>query len=123
MQVGKLIGVHCMVMYTHTLSQAYACQIITRKAKLCLIFKHFQAYPQEKVGVFARRGKGGPLAVVEYSELDHSLAHAINQESGRLRFNWSNVCFFFCRFSQSMLQPASALMHESVPKWKYNVLE
>lgn len=51
-----------------------------------------KAYPQERVGIFARRGKGGPLAVVEYSELDHSLAHAINQETGRLRFNWSNVC-------------------------------
>lgn len=51
-----------------------------------------KAYPQEKVGIFACRGKGGPLAVVEYSELDPSLAHAINQVSGRLRFNWSNVC-------------------------------
>ncbi|KAH7277566.1 hypothetical protein KP509_39G057300 [Ceratopteris richardii] len=51
-----------------------------------------KAYPQEKVGVFARRGKGGPLAVIEYSELDSALAHSINQETGRLRFNWSNVC-------------------------------
>ncbi|KAK6916994.1 UDPGP family [Dillenia turbinata] len=50
------------------------------------------AYPQEKVGVFVRRGKGGPLSVVEYSELDPSLASAINQETGRLRFCWSNVC-------------------------------
>uniref|UniRef100_A0A2N9IW48 UDP-N-acetylglucosamine diphosphorylase n=1 Tax=Fagus sylvatica TaxID=28930 RepID=A0A2N9IW48_FAGSY len=49
------------------------------------------AYPQEKVGVFVRRGKGGPLTVVEYSELDSSLASAINQETGRLRFCWSNV--------------------------------
>lgn len=51
-----------------------------------------KAYPQERVGIFACRGRGGPLAVVEYSELDSSLAYAINQESGRLRFNWSNVC-------------------------------
>ncbi|KAL7241502.1 hypothetical protein ACSBR1_014151 [Camellia fascicularis] len=51
-----------------------------------------KAYPQEKVGVFVRRGKGGPLSVVEYSELDQSLASAINQETGRLRFCWSNVC-------------------------------
>lgn len=51
----------------------------------------FQAYPQEKVGVFVRRGKGGPLTVVEYSELDSSLASAINQQTGRLRFCWSNV--------------------------------
>ncbi|GFS44823.1 N-acetylglucosamine-1-phosphate uridylyltransferase 2 [Actinidia rufa] len=51
-----------------------------------------KAYPQEKVGVFVRRGKGGPLSVVEYSELDSSLASAINQQTGRLRFCWSNVC-------------------------------
>ncbi|KAI3455801.1 hypothetical protein Pfo_012464 [Paulownia fortunei] len=51
-----------------------------------------KAYPQEKVGVFVRRGKGGPVSVVEYSELDSSLASAINQETGRLRFCWSNVC-------------------------------
>ncbi|XP_021857817.1 UDP-N-acetylglucosamine diphosphorylase 1 isoform X2 [Spinacia oleracea] len=51
-----------------------------------------KAYPQEKVGVFVQRGKGGPLDVVEYSELDPSLASAINQEAGRLRFCWSNVC-------------------------------
>uniref|UniRef100_A0A2P2LK45 Uncharacterized protein n=1 Tax=Rhizophora mucronata TaxID=61149 RepID=A0A2P2LK45_RHIMU len=51
-----------------------------------------KAYPQEKVGVFVRRGKGGPLTVVEYSELDQSLASAINQGTGRLRFCWSNVC-------------------------------
>ncbi|KAJ8627750.1 hypothetical protein MRB53_021057 [Persea americana] len=51
-----------------------------------------KAYPQEKVGVFVRRGKGGPLSVVEYSEIDPSMASAINQGTGRLRFCWSNVC-------------------------------
>ncbi|PPD75211.1 hypothetical protein GOBAR_DD27856 [Gossypium barbadense] len=45
-----------------------------------------KAYPQEKVGVFVRRGKGGPLTVVEYTELDQSLASAVNQQTGRLRF-------------------------------------
>ncbi|KAL2935965.1 UDP-N-acetylglucosamine diphosphorylase 2 [Bienertia sinuspersici] len=50
-----------------------------------------KAYPQEKVGVFVQRGKGGPLDVVEYSELDPSLASAVNQTTGRLRFCWSNV--------------------------------
>uniref|UniRef100_A0A0D6R1M6 Uncharacterized protein n=1 Tax=Araucaria cunninghamii TaxID=56994 RepID=A0A0D6R1M6_ARACU len=51
-----------------------------------------KAYPQEKVGVFVKQGKGGSLSVIEYSELDPSMAYAINQETGRLRFNWSNVC-------------------------------
>ncbi|KAG8497692.1 hypothetical protein CXB51_006974 [Gossypium anomalum] len=53
-----------------------------------------KAYPQEKVGVFVRRGKGGPLTVVEYTELDQSLASAVNQQTGRLRFCWSNA--FIC---------------------------
>ncbi|CAN7093603.1 UDP-N-acetylglucosamine diphosphorylase 1 [Brassica rapa] len=51
-----------------------------------------KAYPQEQVGVFVRRGKGGPLTVVEYSELDQSMASAINQRTGRLQYCWSNVC-------------------------------
>ena len=29
--------------------------------------------------------------MVEYTELDPTLASAINQETGRLRFCWSNV--------------------------------
>ncbi|KAK4754343.1 hypothetical protein SAY87_002447 [Trapa incisa] len=51
-----------------------------------------KAYPQEKVGVFVRRGKGGPVTVVEYSELDPSMTSEINQETGRLRYCWSNIC-------------------------------
>ncbi|KAH9318707.1 hypothetical protein KI387_020476, partial [Taxus chinensis] len=51
-----------------------------------------KAYPQEKVGVFVQRGKGGSLGVLEYSEMDHSMAYAINQETGRLRYNLCNVC-------------------------------
>ncbi|KAG0451594.1 hypothetical protein HPP92_026365 [Vanilla planifolia] len=51
-----------------------------------------KAYPQEKVGVFVQRGRGGPLTVVEYSELDSSMASEINQSTGRLRYCWSNVC-------------------------------
>lgn len=58
---------------------------------LILALYFFQAYPQEKVGVFVRRGKGGPFTVVEYSEIDPSMASEINQETGRLRFCWSNV--------------------------------
>ncbi|KAG0469724.1 hypothetical protein HPP92_016424 [Vanilla planifolia] len=51
-----------------------------------------KAYPQEKVGVFVQRGRGGPLTVVEYSELDSLMASEINQSTGRLRYCWSNVC-------------------------------
>ncbi|KAG5142408.1 hypothetical protein JHK82_018103 [Glycine max] len=43
-------------------------------------------HPQEKIGVFVRRGKGGSLNIVEYSELEQSLASAVNQATGHLRF-------------------------------------
>ncbi|KAG6581515.1 UDP-N-acetylglucosamine diphosphorylase 1, partial [Cucurbita argyrosperma subsp. sororia] len=72
-----------------------------------------KAYPQEKVGVFVRRGKGGPLTVVEYSELDPSLASAINQVTGRLRFCWSNVCLHM--FTLDFLnQVANGLEKDSI---------
>ncbi|XP_048438249.1 UDP-N-acetylglucosamine diphosphorylase 1-like isoform X2 [Pyrus x bretschneideri] len=72
-----------------------------------------KAYPQEKVGVFVRRGKGGPLTVVEYSEMDSSLASAINQETGRLRFCWSNVCLHM--FTLDFLnQVANGLEKDSI---------
>eukprot|EP00246_Nothoceros_aenigmaticus_P005204 TRINITY_DN17094_c0_g1_i1.p1 TRINITY_DN17094_c0_g1~~TRINITY_DN17094_c0_g1_i1.p1 ORF type:complete len:482 (+),score=72.96 TRINITY_DN17094_c0_g1_i1:287-1732(+) len=51
-----------------------------------------KAFPQEKVGVFVQRGKGGPTAVMEYSELDSKKQHAINQDTGRLLYKWGNVC-------------------------------
>ncbi|XP_030550036.2 UDP-N-acetylglucosamine diphosphorylase 1 [Rhodamnia argentea] len=72
-----------------------------------------KAYPQEKVGVFVRRGKGGPLTVVEYNELDPTLASAINQETGRLRFCWSNVCLHM--FTLDFLnQVANGLEKDSI---------
>ncbi|KAM7270693.1 hypothetical protein ACFE04_029907 [Oxalis oulophora] len=72
-----------------------------------------KAYPQEKVGVFVRRGKGGPLTVVEYSELDPSLASAINQQTGRLQYCWSNVCLHM--FTLDFLnQVANGLEKDSV---------
>ncbi|KAJ4763472.1 UDP-N-acetylglucosamine pyrophosphorylase [Rhynchospora pubera] len=51
-----------------------------------------KGYPQEKVGVFVQRGKGGPLSVLEYSEMDQNMCSEINQITGRLRYCWSNVC-------------------------------
>ncbi|KAI7726499.1 hypothetical protein M8C21_023729 [Ambrosia artemisiifolia] len=72
-----------------------------------------KAYPQEKVGVFVRRGKGGPVTVVEYSELDQSLASEINQGTGRLRYCWSNVCLHM--FTLDFLnQVASSLEKDSI---------
>ncbi|XP_006853560.2 UDP-N-acetylglucosamine diphosphorylase 1 isoform X1 [Amborella trichopoda] len=72
-----------------------------------------KAYPQEKVGVFVQRGKGGPLSVVEYSELDQSMACAINQGTGRLRFCWSNVCLHM--FTLDFLnQVANGLEKDSI---------
>ncbi|KAJ7969448.1 UDP-N-acetylglucosamine diphosphorylase 1 [Quillaja saponaria] len=72
-----------------------------------------KAYPQEKVGVFVRRGKGGPLTVVEYNELDSSLASVINQETGRLRYCWSNVCLHM--FTLDFLnQVANGLEKDSI---------
>ena len=44
---------------------------------------YVQAYPQEKVGVFVQRGRGGPLSVVEYSEMDAAMTTEINQSTGR----------------------------------------
>ncbi|KAL1194758.1 UDP-N-acetylglucosamine diphosphorylase 2 [Cardamine amara subsp. amara] len=72
-----------------------------------------KAYPQEKVGVFVRRGKGGPLTVVEYTELDQSMASATNQQTGRLQFCWSNVCLHM--FTLDFLnQVANGLEKDSV---------
>ncbi|KAJ0832145.1 putative nucleotidyltransferase [Helianthus annuus] len=72
-----------------------------------------KAYPQEKVSVFVRRGKGGPVTVVEYSELDQSLASEINQRTGRLRYCWSNVCLHM--FTLDFLnQVASGLEKDSM---------
>ncbi|ONM14006.1 UDP-N-acetylglucosamine diphosphorylase 2 [Zea mays] len=53
-----------------------------------------KAYPQENVGVFVQRGRGGPLSVVEYSEMDAAMATEMNQSTGRLRYCWSNVWFY-----------------------------
>ncbi|KAG2434619.1 hypothetical protein HXX76_007514 [Chlamydomonas incerta] len=58
-----------------------------------------KAYPEEKVGVFARRAPdaGGPpaLCVLEYSELDPARAAATDPSTRQLYFNWSNICMHY----------------------------
>ncbi|XP_020269639.1 UDP-N-acetylglucosamine diphosphorylase 1-like isoform X2 [Asparagus officinalis] len=72
-----------------------------------------KAYPQEKVGVFVQRGRGGPLTVVEYSEMDPSVSSEINQITGRLRYCWSNVCLHM--FTLDFLnQVANGLEKDSI---------
>ncbi|XP_047078768.1 UDP-N-acetylglucosamine diphosphorylase 1-like isoform X2 [Lolium rigidum] len=72
-----------------------------------------KAYPQEKVGVFVQRGRGGPLSVVEYSEMDAAMTTEINQTTGRLRYCWSNVCLHM--FSLDFLnQVTNSLERDSV---------
>ncbi|KAL0908769.1 hypothetical protein M5K25_023278 [Dendrobium thyrsiflorum] len=94
------------------------CPAISKAQKTVLAilterFRLVQAYPQEKVGVFVQRGRGGPLTVVEYSELDSSMASEINQSTGRLRFCWSNVCLHM--FTLDFLnQVAHALEKDSI---------
>ncbi|WOL03361.1 UDP-N-acetylglucosamine diphosphorylase 1-like isoform X1 [Canna indica] len=72
-----------------------------------------KAYPQEKVGVFVQQGRGGPLRVVEYSEMDASMTSEINQTTGHLRYCWSNVCLHM--FTLDFLnQVASNLEKDSI---------
>lgn len=72
-----------------------------------------KAYPQEKVGVFVQRGRGGPLTVVEYSEMEPSMTTEINQTTGRLRYCWSNVCLHM--FTLDFLnQVANGLEKDSI---------
>lgn len=52
-----------------------------------------KSYPEEKVGVFAQRG--GKLQVVEYSELDPVEASSVDEDTGVLKYNWSNICLHY----------------------------
>uniref|UniRef100_R7WA54 UDP-N-acetylglucosamine diphosphorylase n=1 Tax=Aegilops tauschii TaxID=37682 RepID=R7WA54_AEGTA len=77
-----------------------------------------KAYPQENVGVFVQRGRGGPLSVVEYSEMDAAMTTEINQSTGRLRYCWSNVCLHM--FSLEFLnQVANSLEKDTPDIWKF----
>lgn len=68
-----------------------------------------KAGPEEKVGVFATRD--GSLEVVEYSELDPEQAAAIDEEHGRLKYNWANICMHY--FSREWLQQMADAISES----------
>eukprot|EP00195_Chlamydomonas_chlamydogama_P005792 CAMPEP_0202904818 /NCGR_PEP_ID=MMETSP1392-20130828/31237_1 /ASSEMBLY_ACC=CAM_ASM_000868 /TAXON_ID=225041 /ORGANISM="Chlamydomonas chlamydogama, Strain SAG 11-48b" /LENGTH=471 /DNA_ID=CAMNT_0049592643 /DNA_START=73 /DNA_END=1488 /DNA_ORIENTATION=- len=56
-----------------------------------------KAFPEEKVGVFASRD--GALTVVEYSEIDPQQACAVDPASGKLLYNWSNICMHYFSIS------------------------
>ncbi|KAI4982615.1 hypothetical protein ZWY2020_023107, partial [Hordeum vulgare] len=71
-----------------------------------------KAYPQENVGVFVQRGRGGPLSVVEYSEMDVAMTTEINQSTGRLRVCWSNIYFY--PYLEFLNQVANNLEKDSV---------
>ncbi|KAK9823478.1 hypothetical protein WJX72_003019 [[Myrmecia] bisecta] len=66
-----------------------------------------KAFPEERVGVFARRGD--EVHVVEYSELSPAQATSIDPVSGKLRFNWSNVCMHF--FRTAFLRSVTGELH------------
>lgn len=52
--------------------------------------------------------------MVEYSELDQSLASAINQETGRLRFCWSNVFSIILSFILLLISASPFLVMVSL---------
>lgn len=63
-----------------------------------------KAYPEEKVGVFAQDERGR-MQVLEYSELDPATASATNPDTGKLFYNWSNICMHY--FSLPWLKAAA----------------
>lgn len=74
-----------------------------------------KAYPEEKVGVFAK-SDDGKLMVIEYSELPPSQASATDPSTGLLYFNWANICMHY--FSVSWLLRAVVELQE---QGKYHV--
>lgn len=53
-----------------------------------------KAHPEEKVGVFALTPEGR-LQCLEYSELDPEKASAADPATGKLYYNWSNICMHY----------------------------
>ncbi|KAL6864951.1 hypothetical protein ACP4OV_016102 [Aristida adscensionis] len=73
-----------------------------------------KAYPQENVGVFFfQGGRGGPLSVVETTE--------INQSRGQLRYCWSNsacICSLYLDFLRKVANSLEDSLTEGVAKKK-----
>jgi UDP-N-acetylglucosamine/UDP-N-acetylgalactosamine diphosphorylase len=69
-----------------------------------------KAHPEEKVGVFAQDANGG-LQVLEYSELDPATAAAVDPETGKLYYNWSNICMHY--FALPWLQEAAQQLQQA----------
>uniref|UniRef100_A0A061SNA9 UDP-N-acetylglucosamine diphosphorylase n=1 Tax=Tetraselmis sp. GSL018 TaxID=582737 RepID=A0A061SNA9_9CHLO len=68
-----------------------------------------KANAMEKVGVFVQQGEG--IGVREYSEMPTAALHDLNQESGALKYNWSNICMH--HFSVAYLSDVAAAMEAS----------
>lgn len=62
--------------------------------------------PSESVGVFCRRASDNRMIVAEYSELEKSVAEAVDPESGKLVFGEANIAnhFFTVDFLQQLVQ-------------------
>ena len=74
-----------------------------------------KAYPEEKVGVFVKRGDG--IGVVEYSELDPAVSSSVDA-SGALVYNWSNICmqYYATNFLERICGPDVRMTHHLATK-------
>ncbi|KAI7952190.1 hypothetical protein MJO28_007874 [Puccinia striiformis f. sp. tritici] len=72
------------------------------KQTLCGVKVVRKSQPTESVGVIARKNK--LWSVVEYSEMDESVASSIDSQSGQLKFNSANIAnhFYSYKFLESI---------------------
>ncbi|KNE98232.1 hypothetical protein PSTG_08502 [Puccinia striiformis f. sp. tritici PST-78] len=72
------------------------------KQTLCGVKVVCKSQPTESVGVIARKNK--LWSVVEYSEMDESVASSIGSQSGQLKFNSANIAnhFYSYKFLESI---------------------
>ncbi|KAH9454861.1 hypothetical protein Pst134EB_014912 [Puccinia striiformis f. sp. tritici] len=72
------------------------------KQTLCGVKVVRKSQPTESVGVIARKNK--LWSVVEYSEMDESVASSIGSQSGQLKFNSANIAnhFYSYKFLESI---------------------